>query len=302
MLKKIIIFSALLVSVSTNSYAQIQEFYIPASIKKSLRAACLTKDEFVISSVKDNAIAQYPNIAESIQNYTASDCRKEEKKEADKDIDTDKIGWKSSIEAGLAIASGNTERESLNGNFKTTYDQGFWKTMFRASAVNQKENDNRIAENYRANLNSRYKLTDDDYVFAETEYVKDRFSGFDYRISENLGYGHVFVKNDATKLEAEASIGARQSRRLTKEKQNTAIQKDTVRFMHKLTKNIIFSENASISFGEDAIISESETSLKTKLVENLYLNFVINLQHISKVPVGTKKTDTLTSLNLGYSF
>ncbi|MFT7087154.1 MAG: putative salt-induced outer membrane protein [Rickettsiales bacterium] len=297
------------------SFAEIGKDYLPSSIKKSLLAACISKDSFVINAVRDSAIKTYPKLQSTIGNYLASDCTKDAKKETEKRIEKikseksvpaknkeEKKPWNSSVDLGISIATGNTEQENINANFTSNYDAKKWNTNLRMLAINQKEGDNRTAEQYRALVNSRYKLKTKNYFFGEAEYVKDRFSGYDYRISESLGYGRVFVKNSLTTLEAEASAGMRQSLITSGEKSNSLMQKTTVRFNHKLTAYITFSEQLSVSIDQEAIISESETSIKTKLKDNLYLNFSVNIENISEVPEGTKNTDTLSTLSLGYSF
>ncbi|MFT6077956.1 MAG: putative salt-induced outer membrane protein [Myxococcota bacterium] len=307
MLKKILISSCLVASLAQNSNASgVSSDYLPSSIKNSLFSACQTKDVFVINAVRNASISRNPNFKKSIQDYVISGCKKEaEKKEAEakkKEEIEDKNPLETSIEAGLSLAKGNNEQENVNVDFKTTYDAIKWKTTFQASAVNRKENDTRTAEEYRTSLNSRYKLDSKGYFFGEAEYVSDRFSGYKFRFSETVGYGHVFVKNNIINFEVEASVGGRHSKLSNDVRENSAIQKNTGRFNYKLTENIIFLQKASISFGRDATISSSETSVKTKLSKSLYLNFGINFEHISEVPAGTKKTDTLTKLNLGYTF
>ncbi|MFT6332329.1 MAG: putative salt-induced outer membrane protein [Lentimonas sp.] len=302
MIKKIIFTSCLITCFVQLAHAEIDKKHLPEAIKSSLFSACQTENKFVISATRSYALKQYPKFKSSIQNYVASDCKKEEivkKKEIEKEAEKP---LKSSIEAGFAIAKGNTKQENINIDFQADYEVEKWKTTFKTSAVNRKENEERTAEEYRGSLNSRYKLDPKRYFFGEAEYVSDRFSGYKYRMSETLGYGRVFISNDRTNFEAESSAGMRQSELSDGEKENSLLQKNTARFSYKLTENITFLEQASISFSKQARIATSETSLKTKLTKSLYLNFSLNFENISKVPAGTKNTDTLTKLNLGYSF
>ena len=299
-----------LICLSGNAYSQVNDRYLPSALKKDLLDACTTKNAFVISVVRKEVIRLYPNFSASIQHYLLSDCRheaeeklaQEKQKLNPKSKTEEKKPWKSAIEAGVSISHGNTEQENLNLDFKSTYDDKKSKTTLKASALNRSENDTRTAEEYRANLNSRYKLNDKKYLFGELEYVNDRFSGYQYRVSENIGYGRIFIKSKKTNLEAEASIGARHSKLTNDKRENSLIQKNTGRFSYQLTDNILFSEQASIAFGRDATITTSETSLKTQIANGLYLNFSLTIENISKVPAGTKNTDTLTKLNLGYNF
>ncbi|MFT6106560.1 MAG: putative salt-induced outer membrane protein [Rickettsiales bacterium] len=307
MLKKILISSCLLAIIAQSSNAaQTNSDYLPASIKNSLFLACQTKDVFIINAVRDASISQNPNFKRSIQDYVVSGCEKDAKKKEAEAKKKDKVEKKNpleaSIEAGFSLATGNNEQENFNIDLNTTYEADNWKTIFKASAVNRKENELRTAEEYRTNINSRYKADSKGYFFGEGEYVSDRFSGYNFRISETFGYGRTFVKNDLMKLEGEASAGGRHSNLTNGERENSLIQKNTLRFSYKIAENIIFLEQASISFGREATISMSETSIKTKLSKSLYLNFGITFENISEVPVGTKKTDTLTKLNLGYEF
>lgn len=297
---------ALLVFLTNTALAQ--DFNLPAALEKSFARACLTEDTFVINAVRDAAKARYVNLTRAINDYWAKGCEQEKEEKIAKASppkvtkEEQKRNWKASIDAGLTFATGNTKQENGTLNTKFEHEVERWKNVAKFSAVSSKENNTRTSEEYRLTGHSRYKWRPKDYFFGEAQYVNDRYSGHNYRISETVGYGHIFIENDLTLLEAEGSAGGRHTSLTNNTTENSLSQKLTGRFKHKLTSAISFDEEASVSFSEDATISESVTSLETKLVDDLYLKFSVHLEHISEVPAGTKNTDTLTSISLGYHF
>lgn len=48
-------------------------------------------------------------------------------------------------------------------------------------------------------------------MFGLVSYENDRFAGFNYRMSETLGYGYRVISQDTLTLDLEAGPGARQT-------------------------------------------------------------------------------------------
>ena len=283
-----------------------EPYHLPDKIEESFEKACATQDVFVISAVRNTALESYSNFNDSIKDYFADDCKKAT---VPKEIlqvheeESKKRDWQMWIDAGFTVSSGNTQEKESNVSVKWEHEVTNWKNNAEFIGVNQKGQDKHIAEEYRVSGSSRYKWRDAHYFFSDVDYVNDRFSGYTYRISETLGYGYVFNKNDNFLLEGEGSIGGRHSKITTdREIEHSLLQKFTGRFKKDITKHITFTEEFSVSFGEDATISKSDANITTRLIDELYLKLRFNVEHISDPPVDTKNTDTITTLNLGYHF
>ena len=182
------------------------------------------------------------------------------------------------------------------------HETSHWGNTLKLEAYNSEEEGNRTAEEYRVEAQSRYKLANKDYIFGEGEYVNDRFSGFTYRISELLGYGRTLIDSPDFTLIGEAGLGARQTKLTDDSTDNTLLQKVKAKAHWQITKRISLDEEISASFASDTIITESDTALKTQVLDKLYLKLGINLEHISDVPAGRERLDSKTSFNVVYGF
>jgi putative salt-induced outer membrane protein len=139
-------------------------------------------------------------------------------------------------------------------------------------------------------------------MFAELDYVNDRFDGFDSRISELLGYGHRFYDNKAFKLIGEGSIGARQTELTNGENENEIIGKLAAKSEWALTDNISWNNSASSALGSDLVTTDADSNLRIQLQHSLYLKAGVNVEHVSETDAGKEKVDTTTRLNIGYEF
>lgn len=212
-------------------------------------------------------------------------------------------GWTGDVEAGASISSGNTEKQVMRFglNLNKEGEENAWGHTVKATANSSTENDIRSEEEYRLSGQSRYNISATDYTFAELDYVNDRFSGFQYRISEGIGYGRKFYDTETLRIAGEVSVGGRHTLDTLDEKTNSALAKVSGKVNWDINENIEFVEDLSVSFADSTIIL-SDTAVKSKLSENLYLKFGVTIEHNSDVPSKTEKTDTLTSFSLGYKF
>ncbi|MFT7144630.1 MAG: putative salt-induced outer membrane protein [bacterium] len=212
-------------------------------------------------------------------------------------------GWGGDIETGANLSSGNTEKQTFHAAFSLNKEgeKKNWGHTIKGSADTSTENDIQSEEEYRVLGQSRYNLSETDYVFGELEYINDRFSGFQYRVSEGVGYGRKFYNTPILAISGEVSGGGRHTQNTQDVKTNSFLAKLSAKVKWAVTNTVELREELSISFA-DSTISLSETSLRNALSENLYLKVGLSIEHNSEVPVGTEKTDTLTSISIGYKF
>lgn len=284
---------------------------LPDPVKEALEAAHATGNAFVIHAVTQEAIKQNPKNSQTIQSHIDTLNAQQAQATQQENLaalapaagDNNKTKpWKGSLEGGLNVETGNTEKENIKLASMLEYISDKWENTLKLKADSAKEKDTRISEEYRAQNQTRYRLTERDYVFGELEYVNDRFSGYDYRVSELLGYGRDIFKSDRFTLTGEASLGARQSSLSDGTEENSLLGKLGGKAEWKITDNLTFSEELTTSIASDATITESLTALKSNLTDSLYLKLGVDVEHISDVPPGKENTDTKTSLTVGYEF
>ncbi|MCH2037554.1 MAG: DUF481 domain-containing protein [Rickettsiales bacterium] len=277
---------------------------LPQPLMDSLSKAYHTKDSFILDAVTQSAKNQNPSLQTNIDAYvsslkvpkaakTVSKPKKKDQKDA---------SLSGNIEFGASLETGNTEKDELNTNATVSYKKEQWQNITKLKASNGKEDDTRYDEEYRINNQVRFNRSKKDYFFGELEYVNDRFSGFDYRISELAGYGYHLLSTDTMSLSLEASVGGRQSKLSNSETENSFLGKIAQNYAWDINQNLSFEETLGVSLSQDSTITEFEAALKSKITDSLYLKAGFELEHISDVPDTAKNTDTVTSLTIGYDF
>ena len=211
--------------------------------------------------------------------------------------------WKADAELGLLVTNGNTKTKNITAKAKVVNNRDRWRHTLTAEVLNSSEDSSTTAERYFLSGKSDYKLTEKSYAFGLLSYENDRFSGYDYRISETLGYGRNIIQRDTLTLDLEAGLGSRQSKvSTTGGKENEGLVHLGGGLNWKLSGTSTFSENLSSDIGEKAAITKSVTSLKTQIVGNLASNISYTAKYTSHVPAGFTKLDTETAVTLVYSY
>ena len=333
--KKYILVGTLFMSLLINTYNSHAEtnigtistnIGIPTKLAKSIRSAFYTHDNFIINAVANAAKTSNPQLSSKIENYLEV-LKKEDDLESvnlvsidntnsqelhnlapaagNSKYDAEKVekNWKGSLELGASFATGNTEEQTarVEGDFEYIFTDRI-SNITKFSTSTNKNNDVRTEEEYRINNQTKYNLTDKNYSFVELEYINDRFSGQDYRISELVGFGREIYKDDKINLTAEASIGARQTKETGQSVDNSILAKIGGDFNWKITDTLKFGENLTVSTSTASTITKSSSFIKSDLTETLYLKFGVDLEHISEVPAGKENLDTVTKLTVGYDF
>ena len=210
--------------------------------------------------------------------------------------------WKGTGELGYVATSGNTETQSLKAKLGLTHERPEWRHTLGLEALNSSEAENTTAERYAGNWQSDYKFTQRDYVFGRLSYETDKFSGYEYRTSEILGYGRRVLEQPDMTLDLEAGAGARQSRLETGGIENEPILRLAGKYAWKISPNAKFTQDVASDIGSDSTITRAVTALQADIIGNLAMKLSYTVEHTSQVPVGVKKTDTETAASLVYSF
>ena len=206
------------------------------------------------------------------------------------------------VELGAVLTTGNTEDENINFNASVDYERNDW--TFGASIDGFRSSKKNVLAAHRM-----YYVATADYSFAENEFIEgrvahdvDRFSGFDSQSDVSVSYGRNFLTN-IENMELAATFGAGMRRsRLPDREIDEAILRFSGEYVWSISSNADFNQDLSTEFGEQNSIFRSESSIETRIVENLALRFAIALKHQTDVPIGRKKTDTETSVTFVMSF
>ena len=211
--------------------------------------------------------------------------------------------WEGEVEVGIVATSGNTETQSINVKAKVVNNREKWRHTGKFEALNNEDNNTTTAERYLISGKSDYRLSDISYLFGTVDYEDDRFSGYDYRATEVVGYGRRVLNTETMTLELEAGAGARQSKlESTGSKDSESLPRGSGNYVWKISDTSTFSEELTIDAGSDTTISKSVTGLKTQVAGSLATKITFTVKNTSDVPPGIEKTDTETAVTLVYDF
>lgn len=216
--------------------------------------------------------------------------------------------WQGNIQFGYVSSSGNTDNTNINAKFNLKHDDENWLHDFNALYYSSSESNVTTAERYKLIHQADYKLeTPDTYWFINGSYENDRFSGFDHRATLTTGYGKVLYKTRDMKLDAEIGGGFRYSQQTDTITQlttneNEAMIRLAAKYLWQIAKERKLTSALSIEEGEESRVTNFEVGFVTMVNGNLSLKTAYEARHVSEVPVGKEKLDTVITVNLLYQF
>ena len=217
--------------------------------------------------------------------------------------------WKASAELGYVSTSGNSETESLNAKAMVSTDREKWRhkgeiTALKGSTTDQVTGvEQTTAQKYTLMGQSDYKLGGKNFLFGVINYDDDKFSGFDYRVTEAIGYGRRVIEDADLIVDLEVGPGVRQSKlTATGEKDSEGLIRAAAKIDWTISKSSKLGEVLTVDAGEDVTITKSVTSLTSQIEGNLSMKVTFTYTNTSEVPVGIEETDTETGITLVYNF
>jgi len=210
--------------------------------------------------------------------------------------------WTSEAELGFVSTTGNTEANTINAKGKVTSERDKWRLLGQVSALNTSDSTGTTAERYELKAKSDYKVSKQNYFFAQVLYENDRFSGYSYQISEALGYGRRFIDAQNLKLDIELGPGARHSKLEDGSNKDEFIVLGATNIAWQISQTSKFSEEFSMETGDGATVTKSYSALTTQIKDALAMKISYKAKHTSEVPPAIKKTDTEAAVTLVYSF
>lgn len=210
--------------------------------------------------------------------------------------------WKASAELGYVATSGNTETETLNAKAMATTEREKWRHKLEITALKASDETGTTAEKYTLTGQSDYKLKKPNYLFAIVSYEDDKFSGYDYQLSESVGYGRRVIEETGLSLDLEIGPGARQAKLDSGENENEGMIRGAAKLNWTVSATSKFTEVLTVEAGEDVTITKSVTGLSSQINGSLSMKITYTYKNTSEVPVGVDDTDTETAVTLVYNF
>jgi putative salt-induced outer membrane protein len=218
--------------------------------------------------------------------------------------DTDSTsGWSGSGEVGLASAKGNTDSQTYVGKLNISKDIEQWSYAAGAQFLYTKSDGEESARRYEAFGSAAYNLDDRNYINSVLHTKRDHYATYEYQHTASVNYGYKAINNDRTKLIFEIGPGYRwakiQDERIH---ENEVIGRGLVDFSHKLTDTTSFFNTLLVESGSSNTYIADDIGLQVQMSKALALKAAYQVHHNTDTFEGTKKTDTLTTVNVVYGF
>jgi putative salt-induced outer membrane protein len=222
-------------------------------------------------------------------------------------------------ELGLAVSRGNAEAENFNAKLALVHESDDWTHKFGLSALRAR---NRIevrdedggldrryelsANRYQLNASSGFKMNERASWIGALRYENDDFAAFEHQTTFSLGFGYKLVDNERTTLQTEIGPGYRRAKRRDEGSvdgltESDVILRGLVDLKQTLTANTTLSNVLLFESGSDNTFAQNDFGVSVAMNSRLALKAGLQLRHNTDVEVGTKRTDTLTTVNLVYS-
>lgn len=215
----------------------------------------------------------------------------------------DDSAWTSSAELGTVFTSGNTDTQSINGNFNTKHKGDVWDSTLKLEALTSKEDNVTSKEKYGVMTQFDRNFTETSYLAIVAQQDRVRFSGYTYQTSASINYGFRAIHDDDMALDLEAGPGFRRDKVYgTDEIQEGAIARLALNYNWTISEGVNFIEIFSAEMGADQSVYKSETGLQSQVNGNLATKLTYKVKYVEEVPAEVENTDSEFGVTLVYSF
>lgn len=214
----------------------------------------------------------------------------------------DEDPFDASIAFGYVGTSGNTDTDTYSLEYLMTIIHDRWEHNVKFQALGSQENAQAKAERYYLEDKSDFSLDDEQYLFVKGSYTDDRFSGFDYQAALSTGYGRYLIRNDRLEFEGFGGLGYRQNDIIDADSEGEGIVILGEKLSWTISDSAALTHSFTAEIGEERTVSVFEVGLETNIIGGVTTKVAFLARNNSEVPVGRKKTDTLTTVSLVYNF
>ncbi len=205
--------------------------------------------------------------------------------------------WQSTIGAGLALTSGNTDTKNFNFSFNTKYDPKT-RLLFKAEALYLRGDANGVKQVDKTTANAReeYTISDRTFAFGEVSYLRDPFKAINYFLAPLVGAGYRLINTDVRHLSVDAALGAQTESNTGLGRTSGGAAKAGEDFDWALSPSSKITQKLSgiwkTSNWSDALY-HFDAGLTTSIVTRLDLKFSYTYDYKNKPPLPTiKKGDS----------
>ena len=309
---------------------------VPDGIKDLLSTALSNRDRTTFDTVFNTALQTWPeerlNLFQMVQSLNPSWLSEEQAQEVADFVAAEEAAeaasrargvwyyldpalWNGQVQVGANVSSGDTDQQA--GSLGLSFQRNFgpdWEHALDFKFDFARRSGETVQERFVAKYDGLYRAWEKGFIANFTQIEVDRFSGFDYRLTETVSVGYQLVDNDRHKLRVEAGPGFRINRvseeivdangvvTTVSDNQTEIIGRLAASYDLKFSETVSFNNTMSAIFGSEFTSLRNLASLSTKLTSSLALRLSFEANYDSPVPVGTSAFDTITRATIAYDF
>lgn len=211
--------------------------------------------------------------------------------------------WKGKINAGAALASGNSDNFSAGVAIDAARTAGDWVHNFNAFIDYAETNDITNQKRWGASYQLDYLFLDDTYFYGRLSYEEDDFSGFEFRVFGGAGIGHYLYRTEPFTWKLEGGPGYRYSPIDGSDRIEREFAVYGASELDWLIRDgLIFEQDVNTTWTAPTTTIQSLTSLTTALTENLSTGLSFEYRYETMPPLGRLKSDKIARASLVYGF
>ncbi len=212
--------------------------------------------------------------------------------------------WNAQFEFGAGASTGDTDEKALSAgmNFKREFGNN-WEHELDVDFNFARSGSKTTREKLVIKYETLWRPWENAFLLNYTELELDRFSGFKYRLVENIGAGLDLLDDGTHKLRLEGGPGLRFSELSeTGEKETEYLGRVSTTYDVKLSRNLGLKDRSAIIFAAESTTFENLAQLSAKLTKSLAARLSLQVKYDSNAPVDTSQWDTSTRASLIFGF
>ncbi|TQU07996.1 DUF481 domain-containing protein, partial [Xanthomonas perforans] len=159
------------------------------------------------------------------------------------------------------------------------------------------------AERYTGSVGSALQLGEHRQLTATGRYEHDDFATYDRLATFGIGYGTRLIDADRFYLDAQVGPGVRRAHNSDEDRNETGlIGRGLFDLKYTVTDNTDLINTLLVESGEYNTYAQNDFGVQVSMNSHFALKAAWQMRHNSDVSDGDKKTDTLTTVNLVYTF
>lgn len=215
--------------------------------------------------------------------------------------------WSGHVAAGFNFTKGNSDIRTFNASLVLVYDP-HTRNVVKADAfyILAYESGASTVDRTSAHLRDERALAPRWFVFADAQYLKDRFKRIDYLVTPNAGVGYRLLKSEARQLDVDAGAGAVFERDAPGQRTSGGALRAGEAFTWKISKTAVLSNRAfavwKLGNRNDAYY-HVDIGLAAAIADHFELKVALIDEYKRRPPDPTVKRNDLAGIvSVGFTF